>query len=155
FYLLSTDKPPPKPTDSQRVSTIQTLGGSNVISLIKSRDWAIDLYSDLVARYFNSDLLVRTWMLAGTNLPTYCAGTSCSSTYFCNRSPNLGNSVCSASCSTGDCKFAQSVMQVNNLSWAGGIDFARTRDHSKWAISADGKRPIVCIGDINTQKEQR
>ena len=34
-------------------------------------------------------------------------------------------------------------------------DFKTTRDHSKWAISLDRKRPYVCIGDINRMDTQR
>ena len=34
-------------------------------------------------------------------------------------------------------------------------DFTTTKDHAKWAISLDRKRPWVCVGDINRMETQR
>ena len=33
-------------------------------------------------------------------------------------------------------------------------EFKETQDHSKWGVSLDGGRNVVCIGDINRQQSQ-
>jgi deoxyribonuclease-2 len=40
------------------------------------------------------------------------------------------------------------------LSGASNVCWKETNDHSKWAVSADAGKNIVCVGDINKQKSQ-
>lgn len=128
IHLLSrTVKPIDLGLPQSSVGILHTREGHAITSFAKSARWRLDLYEDLIAPYFKSDLLVRTWMRAPGNLPTFCAP-----------------------------EFGYSVMLVHNLELPDKSIFSRKNDHSKWAISAPhSHRPLVCIGDINTQTTQR
>lgn len=50
-------------------------------------------------------------------------------------------------------RFVQSHFSVVNVATVSfkpfNVEFSSEKDHSKWALSEDGKSPWICIGDIN------
>ncbi len=144
-----------------RVAQLTSLGGVLITSVAKTKQWQMDFYEDLLAPTLASDLLVRTWMLSGENLPTSCTGADCHSTYFNYDAVQrrVKDPICNRLCTTGSedqCHFAYSTMQVNKVKFSRDIEIAHQNDHSKWAITApNSAHPMVCIGDMNTQKGQR
>ncbi|EPB68716.1 hypothetical protein ANCCEY_12201 [Ancylostoma ceylanicum] len=42
------------------------------------------------------------------------------------------------------------ITAVNTLN----ISYVSSKDHSKWGVSMEEKKPVVCIGDINRQESQ-
>jgi deoxyribonuclease-2 len=142
------------------VGVLTSKAGKTITSFAKSARWKLDLYEDLIAPYFKTDLLVRTWMRAPGNLPTFCAPESCANTFVQDEEgiSILSQPVCHHLCNETNtsCQFPYSVMIVNGLKLSDDTLLSRKNDHSKWAISApNSKLPIVCIGDINTQTTQR
>ena len=53
------------------------------------------------------------------------------------------------------------VMNVDEIdlrqmaSHADPVDFTTRHDHAKWAVSTEGARPHVCVGDINRMESQK
>lgn len=124
-----------KTPDDKSVETITSKGKTDFISFARNKKAATkdeDLYANMVAKELGQDLIVETWRRgAGTPL-------------------------------TSDCKSDKKVSNVNEMkiTFAAGSSqpdsgvWPYARDHSKWAMSQDPKKPFVCIGDINRMKSQ-
>ena len=85
-----------------------------------------DLYADLVAPSLGVPLLVESWPNGPGKMPSRCSG------------PFIVENV-----------DEMDFVEVED------DDFTTTKDHAKWAISLDRKRPWVCVGDINRMETQR
>ena len=105
---------------------INTLGGLAVTVFAKYTLFDKDLYADLVAPMLQTPLLTETWPNGGGRMPSYCTG------------PYIVENV--------------DEMDFEEIE---DDDFTTTKDHSKWAISLDKKKPFVCIGDINRMESQK
>ena len=115
------------------VEALNTPGGAAFTSFAKARDFGDDLYSGLVAPDLSTGLFTETWRHGATEsrLPSNC------STSF--PVENVQNITATVSLPT---------------SGRATFDFGTTKDHSKWAVSADEARPWVCVGDINRMTTQ-
>jgi len=90
------------------VSNIVKLGSGVFTSMAKTANWAQELYEDLVAPHYTSDLLVETWMNGANPCPTYCRPS-----------------------------YTYDVMNIRSLSVT-GVSYTETQDHSKWAVTTTG-----------------
>jgi deoxyribonuclease-2 len=123
------------------VTDIRTRGGMGMTLFSKTRYWDKDLYGDLVAPTFSSDLLVESWMNGVGPLPSWCKP-----------------------------QYQYNTIDIRALSLA-GQSWTETQDHSKWAITTSdytgdsnsaslrgstfgSSKSMVCIGDINRQHGQ-
>jgi deoxyribonuclease-2 len=57
----------------ERVTKLQSMGSITYISFAKSKFFGSDLYSDMVAPYYNANLLVETWQNGVGKLPSNCS----------------------------------------------------------------------------------
>ena len=105
---------------------LTTSGGEKFVTFAKYSDFGKDLYADLVAPVLKVPLLVESWPNGPGKMPSRCSG------------PFIVENI--------------DEMEFHELN---DDDFKTTKDHSKWAISLDKKRPYVCIGDINRMETQR
>jgi deoxyribonuclease-2 len=113
-------------TDSVATQQSISAGSSSWTQFCKSSEWGKDLYEDLVEPYYSKGFSWETWQNGGTELPSYCAGTSgCSYDSF----------------------------NVKTLSLPDGTNWDINQDHSKWGVSSTGS--VTCIGDINREITQR
>jgi len=109
-----------------RNTVLKSLGGVEYEHFGKTGDWHHDLYHDLVAPTLQTNLIVETWQHGKGNL-----GPSCKGDYTVVDMSRVGIKTSSKNYS-----------------------FKTYDDHSKYAISTNEQRPIVCVGDINRQYSQ-
>jgi hypothetical protein len=132
---------------------------TKITAFAKGPSWGLDLFHHLIAPHFGVGLSVRTWMHSELNIPSVQAGQHCNTTYFEQRFSPTTENTCPIVCKRGDeptCVFHQNIWQVDAFSLGNNVSLSHEHDHSKWAVSEpSAARPIVCIGDINTQKSQR
>ncbi|GFR19519.1 hypothetical protein TNCT_153721, partial [Trichonephila clavata] len=83
-----------------------------------------DLYSNILSKYLNEDLIVQSW-----------------------RSGAKG--ALSPSCDSRNTVSDVLTIHMAFPNRKKEILFTFTTDHSKWAISADSANSVVCIGDVN------
>uniref|UniRef100_A0A7E4UUN8 Deoxyribonuclease II n=1 Tax=Panagrellus redivivus TaxID=6233 RepID=A0A7E4UUN8_PANRE len=117
-------KRPSKNLNATIVQGVETLGGANFKLFSKNRKFHKDLYTDLVAPTLSTPLFVESWLNGGAE--------------------DLAS----------DCNSTNKVMNIRSLDLANRIQFSSAKDHSKWAVSDNPRKPFVCIGDINRQKSQ-
>uniref|UniRef100_A0AC34GR19 Deoxyribonuclease II n=1 Tax=Panagrolaimus sp. ES5 TaxID=591445 RepID=A0AC34GR19_9BILA len=109
---------------------VETLGGIKLKIFSKNKKYEKDLYSNFLAKEFQTSFFVETWL-------------------------NGGGTDLASSCDDGNGKVfnLRSVILDN-----GKYSFPSSKDHSKWAVSSDAaaakEKNVVCIGDINRQKSQ-
>ena len=114
----------------ERKTTFTTLDrGHTFVSFAKTSEFQGhgdgDLYKTVSSDpQIKTGLLTETWSVPNIDMPTEC---------------------------TVDYK-VYNVLGIQ-LFWPGYI-FLRTKDHSKWAVSDNGRNPWVCIGDINRTKNK-
>ena len=113
--------------DVQSVS-MKTAGGKHIESFYKNADWGQYLYEDVVEPKYGCGFMWETWMNGINPDPSFCP-------------TNQG----------GDYDYAS--LNVREVS-VGADAWKETQDHSKWGVSLDGGRNVVCIGDINRQQSQ-
>lgn len=121
-------------TKIKNVETITSIKGVNFISFARDKHSALegDLYHKFVAPTLKTDLLVETWRNgAGGPLEPSCDGEH-----------TVGNIA------HVNLKFDKNSKVPESGPWE------YKKDHSKWAISANTKVPVTCIGDINRMKSQ-
>ncbi|KAK6640738.1 hypothetical protein RUM44_012435 [Polyplax serrata] len=105
---------------------LKTLGGRDFVSYAKSKEFNKDLYSDWLASDLQSDLDVEAWSNGRNELPS-------------------------------DCNKKFHVMDVKAVSIKADsqdLEFKNSQDHSKWAITINSNKSVVCIGDINRMLAQ-
>ncbi|XP_043198616.1 deoxyribonuclease-2-alpha-like [Amphibalanus amphitrite] len=112
----------------KQVDIATTAEGVKLTTFAKSSNYRHDLYSGLVAPALETDLYAETWRRAPFSLPSY-------------RYP--------------DSYEVENVCSVRVIQGRSELDFEYTKDHSKWAVSKDGKEPWVCIGDLNRMETQK
>ncbi|KAF0290883.1 Deoxyribonuclease-2 [Amphibalanus amphitrite] len=116
------------PWSLSEVDIATTAEGVKLTTFAKSSNYRHDLYSGLVAPALETDLYAETWRRAPFSLPSY-------------RYP--------------DSYEVENVCSVRVIQGRSELDFEYTKDHSKWAVSKDGKEPWVCIGDLNRMETQK
>lgn len=105
-----------------------TAGSTALTSLAKNAEWDNDLYESLVAKYFDTSLLVESWM-RGEELGPYCT-------------PTYPHDV-------------TDVETLRMLSTTGAnITWKETQDHSKWCVSPVS-HGLLCVADENRMTSQR
>jgi len=121
-----------KVLDGQWVSAAGTTSASigeitSFTAFAKNANWGQDLWADLVAEHFKSDLYVETW-IRGSAEGSYCRP-----------------------------KHKYEVLDVETMvarSPNGNITWSEGQDHAKWAVMLDGSSKL-CVGDINRMTTQR
>lgn len=128
---------------------LQTRSGKFMFtSFAKTHNWNDYLYLNLIAKQFETDLLVESWMNGINPDPSFC------------RSPDHD-------------EYTHNILNVRHVAVAddlyGSVDWKETQDHSKWCVSppmsygktgnvslssGGGGVKIACIGDINRQRSQ-
>jgi deoxyribonuclease-2 len=109
---------------------LTTTGGVAFTAFAKNREWAKDLYEDLVAKELGTGLAVESWQDgSGGKLASFCTSGG----------------------------YAYDVENVEEVTIQGGSaggenPWKKTHDHSKWAVALDGS--VACIGDINRMASQ-
>ena len=105
---------------------LQSVGGVDFTVFIKNREWDSFLYEDLVAPTLDTDLIAETWTNGAiANIdPSFCKNESIS----------------------------YNVWNAMHISFDGTTSWARTKDHSKWAVGVNSD--WMCIGGINRQLSQ-
>jgi deoxyribonuclease-2 len=98
---------------------------TTVTSFAKDPHWGKDLGEDLVSPHFKQGFLWETWRRPA--MATFCAG-----------SDHDYDSVNVLSMKFGDLE-----------------EYSYTKDHSKWGVSTDPSKALVCIGGINRMESQR
>jgi len=115
-------------TSSNQTIKLTTVDGINFISFAKNSAWALDLYEDFVSPYFDTDLFIDSWMNGNKEnaMPSYC-------------SP----------------QYAYDNVNVRLIYLSESIFWKETKDHSKWAVSAqENEINLYCIGDLNREFSQ-
>ncbi|GMT32958.1 hypothetical protein PFISCL1PPCAC_24255, partial [Pristionchus fissidentatus] len=51
------------------------------------------------------------------------------------------------------CSPKKTVLDISSID-LNGNSFKSSKDHSKWGISNDSKKPLICVGDVNRQESQ-
>jgi len=133
-YKPIVDLAADKMTNQIRSSVIEfkSANGQTFTDVAKSKICQCEIYSDIVAPLYKSDLLALTW---GRPLaPSYCK-------------PEYQFDVANV---------LNLTWTVNQTA------YKETKEHSKWAIAIDfdtnsypAEGPIVCVGDINRMESQR
>lgn len=113
-----------KDKENTIVTTLSSEHKQKFTMFAKSGGFHGELYTDLVASHFKRDFYAETWQNGKGKIPTWCQGS----------------------------KHDHTVENVEHVSLPGGETFSETDDHSKWAVSMDGK--VFCVGDINRQVGQ-
>jgi len=105
---------------------IETLAGTKIAAFSKNKKIQKDIYKDLIGPNLQVPLAVESWLLGSAkNLPSSCGS----------------NTVLN---------IKEVTLNVNGKPYI----FQSSKDHSKWAISGNSNKPIVCIGDNNRQESQ-
>ncbi|XP_070573630.1 plancitoxin-1-like [Ptychodera flava] len=116
----------------------QTQNDDGFISIAKQHGHDVEIYSYIADRLKLTDVFAQTWRNgAGGKLPS-CRG-STSRQGISVHNFQMQNVV--------KLKFPE----VHGMS----VEYATTKDHSKWAISNDNNRPWTCIGDLNRMESQK
>ncbi|UXI19523.1 Casein kinase II subunit alpha [Sarcoptes scabiei] len=110
---------------TQIVDSIHSIKRKQFIIFSKNKRYNQDLYSGLIAPYFNEDFLAQTWR---------------------NGAGEMLNS---------NCKDNHKVMNIESVKIDDSTKWQYREDHAKWAISSQksGNR-IICIADINRMRSQ-
>ncbi|XP_072015557.1 plancitoxin-1-like [Amphiura filiformis] len=119
---------------NSRSTVLQATNGQQFVSFAKSVNYNLDLYSGLVAPYFQKNLFTETWQHDSFyKIPSYCGN------------PQVVN--------------INRVQLGFNAPGYDHYEYLSTSDHSKWAVASDQPPPppnqqVVCIGDINREYSQ-
>lgn len=125
---LLLDKKFRKEAPFELIDTLQDVAKKDYISFATHASNNKDVYSDLVARRLQSNLLVSTWRIGrGEKLP-----------------PIHGGGYLVANVQKLTFKIHGDI----------SIDVNNTADHSKWAISNDSANRYVCVGTLNRKEPQ-
>jgi deoxyribonuclease-2 len=117
-FNLWIDKVQPPSTDTNSSTPFLSSNGQVFYQMAKSKAWAMDLWDDLVAPYFNTSINVETWRSgSGGRMGSICNG---------NES---GNNPYSFVIDEYD------VYEISNMEMNDGDSWTGTQDHSKWAIA--------------------
>ncbi len=112
---------------------IQTVGGNDFTQFAKSQSYGEDLWDDLVAPYYKSEMNVDTWISGtGGRMSSMC-GTD-------------ANDI-----------VKYDIYQVFNISMSNGVNWLNTKDHSKWAaarVNFISQNYASCVGDNNRMCSQ-
>ena len=104
------------------------VGGLTMTALSKNKEWNDALWGDLVAPYFQQNLIVQSWIRG------YAEGAYCTPTH------------------QYDVVDTQEMQMPGD---GGGVqEWSEGADHSKWCVSSDSDTRLVCIGDINRMTSQ-
>lgn len=96
-------------------------------ALAKNKEWANDLWGNLVAPHYRSGFIVESWM-RGQALGPYCP-------------PDHPNVIV-------DARTLYVDDGGQNLTWK------ETQDHAKWGVALDSSY-VLCVGDLNRMESQR
>ncbi|EFP09321.1 CRE-CRN-7 protein [Caenorhabditis remanei] len=105
---------------------IKTVQGVTLMAYAKHKKFDGDIWNDLISKQNKVTLAVLTYRS------------------WLNGSGDDLHTTCTDSSQTHDV----TEMRVT------GLNFASSKDHSKWAVSNSQTNPIVCFGDMNRQKSQ-
>ncbi|KHN88938.1 Cell-death-related nuclease 7 [Toxocara canis] len=128
------------------VAQLVSQSGVQFTSFAKHKKFEKDIYSELLAPKLRTSLLTETW-LNGPDIYSELLAPKLRTSLLTETWLN-GPGDLPSSCS--------STYKVNNIVSVliDGKQFKSSKDHSKWAVSADKRNPMLCIGDINRQKSQ-
>ncbi|GFY48399.1 deoxyribonuclease-2, partial [Trichonephila inaurata madagascariensis] len=122
---LFTDKPHfiKKPPYVEEFK-FHSLAGEEFVGYAKDEMEESDLYSNILSKYLNEDLIVQSWRRG------------------------------SGGALSPSCDSRNTVSDVLTINMAfpkrkKDILFTFTKDHSKWAISEDAHSSVVCVSDLN------
>uniref|UniRef100_A0A914YNV4 Deoxyribonuclease II n=1 Tax=Panagrolaimus superbus TaxID=310955 RepID=A0A914YNV4_9BILA len=105
---------------------VETLAGIKLKLFSKNKKFDKDLYSNFLGKELKASFFVQSWLNGGgTDLASFCDVRN-------EKVYNLRS------------------MKLDN----GKYSFTSSKDHSKWAISVEANKKVVCIADINRQKSQ-
>ncbi|GFU24908.1 deoxyribonuclease-2 [Nephila pilipes] len=107
-----------------RQTTLESLAQVEFIAFAKDNQYEKDIYSDIIGPSLGEDLIVQSWRRdSGRNLHSFCS----------------------------DSIKVIDVVAINMTVKNGGkgIYLASREDHSKWAISKDNAKHLVCVADLN------
>ncbi len=118
---------PPKSDPTKGVLDFVSAGGTKFKAMGKNLTWAEDFYDDMVSKVLNQDIEVETWEDTTVVPPHHKPG---------------DNEV-----------IDDNAVDLAKLNSALQFRWSESNDHAKLALSArqnpEGKRNIVCVGDIN------
>ncbi|XP_065316101.1 plancitoxin-1-like [Gordionus sp. m RMFG-2023] len=144
---ITTDKNPPWTL----IKTFHSLRNKTpFVAFAKYKKFDADIYSDLIAPYYQSNLLSETWQ----------QDTKHALNSSCFRHPTVQNiKGISFNINSNDNKISDSQRNIS---------FSEFVDHSKWAVTnpksfpatskihknSNINKPVVCIGDLNRELHQ-
>ena len=109
------------------VVSLKSEAATTFVSFAKDSRFNKDLYADLVAPSLRVGLLVETWPNGRGRMNSSC------------RRPFV----------------VENVRELDFGMIHPDVDFTTQHDHAKWAVSTEGSRPHVCVGDINRMESQK
>lgn len=109
---------------SSLVTVVHSLGGQAFTAFAKSAAFNDSIYEKLIAPHYKKDLIAETWQNGQGKVPTWSKGKT----------------------------HHYTIENAHEIDLPGQEEFDETKDHSKWAVSDDGK--VFCVGDINRQTGQ-
>lgn len=124
----------------RQTQTIQCwwgLSNDTLVFIHKCNETITDLWRDLIAVDEKVALSVETWLNgAATNMDSTCS-----------TNVTVGILIDSLNC----CLIQ--VLDISSIDLNGNT-FKSSKDHSKWGVSNNSKKPLICVGDINRQESQ-
>ena len=111
---------------------IETIGGNDFTQFAKSQSYGEDLWDDLVAPFYKSEMNVDTWISGtGGRMSSMCG-------------PDANDIV------------KYDIYQVYNITMRNGVSWLNTKDHSKWAAARVNfnQNYASCVGDNNRMCSQ-